>query len=140
MRAMIARGIVPSAIAGRIRCRKASIDTSNWPLMMPAGMYRPEMKSRIAARRALELGQAPDLDERRHLDPGAEPGGRGQGERRALQQQPEDEREDEAQDEDRDGHAEVGDGHRADVGLRVPAVSGDEAKGDADGRPRRSSP
>ena len=35
MRAMIASGMVPSAMAGRMRCRKASAAALNWPVMMP---------------------------------------------------------------------------------------------------------
>jgi len=44
---MIAIGIVESASAGRIRCRKASPAAANWPLMSELNTYIPEMKSRI---------------------------------------------------------------------------------------------
>ena len=33
IRAMIASGIVPSAIAGRIRCRNASAHAPHWPVI-----------------------------------------------------------------------------------------------------------
>ena len=38
MRAMIASGIVPSAMAGRIRWRNASAAAANWPVMSAVKM------------------------------------------------------------------------------------------------------
>ena len=77
IRAMIASGIVPRAIAGRIMCRIASTRPAHWAVISGAERVdaREEVEDRPRkARRGL---QAPDLDERNHLDPGAQPAGGG---------------------------------------------------------------
>ena len=47
MRAMIASGIVASAIAGRMRWRKASVKMSHWADSSPFSVYMFETKSTI---------------------------------------------------------------------------------------------
>ena len=124
---MIASGIVPTAIAGRMRCWVASTTSVPVPLQHPVEDLEvgDELEDAVAA-------EPPLLVERRGTSPGDRrpDGGRARHvsfsvtAKRYCSKQPE--------HEDRHRHAGVGDDHRADVGGGVAPVGGDHAERHAD--------
>ncbi len=129
MRAMMAIGMVPSAIAGRIRCRNAS--TEGVPLERDQRRrgVDPETKSRNA-RGIPRVPPGPTPRRGDDDDAGLRrpDGGRANGvplstiaNTNASQ----------AEHEHRSGDADVGQHHGADVGLGVAAIGGEDAQRDA---------
>ena len=128
IRAMIASGIVPTAMAGRMRCRTASAKSVQFNVSRAWRTYIREMKSRTTRGGPVIPVRPQRLRERDHGDARREAAGRWQHERGVLEQHGEDECQDETEDEDRDRDTEVGDDHRADVGDGVASHRGRQSE------------
>ena len=64
MRAMMASGMVPSAMAGRMRCRNASTSAFHCSVMQDVQRVDVGEEVEEGSRQALEVLQAPRLDQR----------------------------------------------------------------------------
>ena len=131
MRAMIANGIVASAIAGRIRCR-VGVDQHN-------RIPRDDRVEDVEVGQELEqtvqggsvLGGPPkDFIERDRPHARRQPSRGGKPEGRAFQHQTKEVGQHQAKPEDRHRHADVGPHHRNHVRCRIVTHGGDYARRD----------